>query len=614
MSAVSGQPRRRTGLAFAKRWRAALIVLGYAALLAFCGHAIFQILREGGFSQFGESLSALAPDVVLRAAAMVAATYALMCIIEQLVLRDVYARLPLGSTIIAPLISNSVSIGIGFGAVSGAAIRMRIYGRHGMDTRNCVLIASGVTLVSLAGGACLAAIGLTAEPEAVGARLNVSHDFLRIVGWCVLAFFALTLFAAGGKRRKLNLLGRPVKLPSARAGATRLIVGVADWMASASVLFFLLPPSAQDNWLAFAAFFSALHFVAMSTGAPAGIGVFDAVMLGLNPTDATSGQLAAALVVYRLLSFITPLALGTLGLIVFEGHRGLVAGHHPRPPPATRLRRDTMRRAFHFAGVWLAARAMPGLTHAPGATRIPVGALLDAARKAPASDLRAITRGRPVIVIAPHPDDEVLGCGGLLAACAAAGVPAHVVILTDGSLSHPGSASWSARRIAAQRAQEARRAAQTLGMARQSVTLLGLRDGRLLFDRAQMIRAASFVARLARRTKACTLLVSWRHDPHPDHAAAALIASQARRHAPHLRLLHYPVWGHLLPRDVALTDGPWRVMRMDISRWLSVKRRALRAYRTQTTALIADAPITLRLQRDQLDALLTRNEIFLRQD
>jgi LmbE family N-acetylglucosaminyl deacetylase/uncharacterized membrane protein YbhN (UPF0104 family) len=597
----------------AKSWRVALIVLGYAILLGFCGHAIYRILSEGGFHQFATSLSALGPGIVLRAGLMVAATYGLMCIIEQLVLRDVFARMPLGATIAAPLIANSVSIGIGFGAVSGAAIRMRIYGSHGMDTRHCVLVASGVTLVSLAGGACLAAIGLAFEAEGVGKHLGVAPEPLRALGWTALALVAAGLIAAGGKRRRLKLLGRQIKLPSARSGATRLIVGAADWLASASVLFFLLPESAQHNWLAFAAFFAALHFAAMSTGAPAGIGVFDAAMLGLNPTDANSGELAAALVIYRLLSFLAPLALGMIGLVLFESHGSLLKSK--REAPAKRISRGAMQRAVHFAGAWFATRALrqQQASLPPRTAPRRVGDILTAALKAPASDLRAITMGKPILVIAPHPDDEVLGCGGLLAACAAAGVRAHVAILTDGSLSHPGSATWSQRRIAARRGAEARRAAQTLGVSRQELSLLGLSDGRLLFDRAQMARASGVLLRLARRTNARTIFVSWRHDPHPDHTAAALIADHVCRQAPHLRVLHYPIWGHLLPHDVPITDGPWRALRLDVTRWLRVKRRALAAYRTQTTTLIADAPITLRLRHEQLDALLTRSEIFLRQ-
>ena len=68
-----------------------------------------------------------------------------------------------------------------------------------------------------------------------------------------------------------------------------------------------------------------------------------------------------------------------------------------------------------------------------------VGRLLAAARTAPCDSLTRLTGGGPIIVLAPHPDDETLGCGGLLAACAAAQIPAHIFVLTDGSLSHPNN-------------------------------------------------------------------------------------------------------------------------------------------------------------------------------
>jgi hypothetical protein len=75
--------------------------------------------------------------------------------------------------------------------------------------------------------------------------------------------------------------------------------------------------------------------------------------------------------------------------------------------------------------------------------------------------------------------------------------------------------------------------------------------------------------------------------------------------------LEYPIWGLLLPKDVAINDGPWTALRFDVTDHLPLKRRALLCYRTQTTTLIGDSVLALRLQVDQLDALMTRNEVFL---
>ena len=68
--------------------------------------------------------------------------------------------------------------------------------------------------------------------------------------------------------------------------------------------------------------------------------------------------------------------------------------------------------------------------------------------------LAALPTGN-VLVIAPHPDDESLGCGGLLSMLAAAGRSLHIVFVTDGGASHPHSRTWSRSRLALQREQEA---------------------------------------------------------------------------------------------------------------------------------------------------------------
>jgi len=58
------------------------------------------------------------------------------------------------------------------------------------------------------------------------------------------------------------------------------------------------------------------------------------------------------------------------------------------------------------------------------------------------------------VVIAPHPDDEVLGVGGLLTLLARTGTAVHIVAVTDGEASHPGSPTLTPRALAARRISE----------------------------------------------------------------------------------------------------------------------------------------------------------------
>ena len=70
------------------------------------------------------------------------------------------------------------------------------------------------------------------------------------------------------------------------------------------------------------------------------------------------------------------------------------------------------------------------------------GEALAAMRELPVAGLEAILDGRRPLVLAPHADDESLGCGGLLAQAVAAGLQPGVLVLTDGAGSHPGSTRY----------------------------------------------------------------------------------------------------------------------------------------------------------------------------
>ena len=66
-------------------------------------------------------------------------------------------------------------------------------------------------------------------------------------------------------------------------------------------------------------------------------------------------------------------------------------------------------------------------------------AFLAAADALPLASLDALLGSRGLVVVAPHPDDESLGCGGLIAAARASGRPVHLVVVSDRCGSHTQS-------------------------------------------------------------------------------------------------------------------------------------------------------------------------------
>jgi LmbE family N-acetylglucosaminyl deacetylase len=198
----------------------------------------------------------------------------------------------------------------------------------------------------------------------------------------------------------------------------------------------------------------------------------------------------------------------------------------------------------------------------------------------------------PVWVLAPHPDDEALGCGGLLAELTDLGTEVWALLISDGGASHSGSASWSRQRLAQQRLREWHCGLDLLGVHLQQRVALNLPDGHLPWPNEPGGPAAisAVCAALSRRPPA-TVLLPWRRDPHPDHRAAHALIRAALHTWPAARLLEYTVW---LPERAGADDLPrpgevWTWV-ADVRRQLGRKEAAIRAHRSQLGQLISDDP------------------------
>ncbi len=188
------------------------------------------------------------------------------------------------------------------------------------------------------------------------------------------------------------------------------------------------------------------------------------------------------------------------------------------------------------------------------------------------------------VVVAPHPDDEVLGVGGLLALLQAAGTRVEVVAVTDGGASHPGG-SLSPDELVPLRRAETRSALRALGLP-GGVTALGLPDG----GAGALEEPVSEALRLQPDD---WLLAPWEHDGHPDHEAVGRgCATAAQRDG--ARLLAYPVWAWHWDRPGGAL--PWaRAHRVDLPADVrAVKDAAVQLFATQVRPIgprPQDAPV-----------------------
>ena len=191
-----------------------------------------------------------------------------------------------------------------------------------------------------------------------------------------------------------------------------------------------------------------------------------------------------------------------------------------------------------------------------------------------------------LVIVSPHPDDEVLACGGLAALHAVRGGSVAVVAVTDGEASHRGDPAWPAARLADARCAERQRGLAALGLAPDCVTRLALPDSGVASQRVALARCL----RNELRHTDC-VVSTWRLDGHPDHDATGAVSAEACADVG-CRLLEAPVW---MWHWAAPTDArvPWaRLRALELPQAILVRKAAaLAAHTTQLTRRGGDAPV-----------------------
>jgi LmbE family N-acetylglucosaminyl deacetylase len=218
-----------------------------------------------------------------------------------------------------------------------------------------------------------------------------------------------------------------------------------------------------------------------------------------------------------------------------------------------------------------------------------------------------------VLVVAPHPDDESLGCGGLVATLARTGSAFCFVFVTDGGASHPGSRAWPRKRLVDRRRDEAMEALRRLNAGDADANFLALADAAMpVRGSALWNEACVRLAKIIERFKPGLALVPWRRDPHCDHRASWRLTKDSLQLADACpTVLEYPIWldefGEEQDRP---RDDEARLVVFDIASVLEAKRAAIAAHRTQTTTLIDDDPNGFHLTRAVIDRLARPTERY----
>ncbi len=187
-------------------------------------------------------------------------------------------------------------------------------------------------------------------------------------------------------------------------------------------------------------------------------------------------------------------------------------------------------------------------------------------------------RGR-VVVIAPHPDDEVFAVGGIMTLLARAGYELEVVAVTDGEASHAFSSRITPARLREVRARETRNAYRELGIDPLRIRLE-------IPDSAVQAQSETLRQALATRLAGASIVFApLETDGHPDHDAVGLATREVTA-ALDATLWRFAIWARVHPERITQGAPSCLPLPPDV---VSRKRRAAAQYRSQLTALGPDA-------------------------
>jgi phosphatidylglycerol lysyltransferase len=311
-----------------ERLRPLLAPVVSLALIVLAGVVIHAFARDVRIHEIRAALAAVSAPRIALAVLFTALSFAALAVLDVLAVRSVAPGVVSDrKAALAGALGYAISNVLGFGVVTGGALRYRIYSAEGLDAAGILRVTTTSYLAFWLGIATVVGLALVIDPIDVGLATLVGVPAEIALGFVLLGLVSAALIWAGRAPRRLTFRNWSIPIPSQRVAAGQLAAGSFDIAVSAAVLYVLLPEAIQPSL----PYFLVIYVGALALGAishsPGGLGVFEATIIaGLG--QAQSAEIIAALILYRIVYYLLPFMIAALGLAALEvakQWRGLTA-------------------------------------------------------------------------------------------------------------------------------------------------------------------------------------------------------------------------------------------------------------------------------------------------
>ena len=259
------------------------------------------------------------PRQLALALLLTAINYAVLTGYDFLAFESIAKRLPPLRVALASFLAYAVANNVGFAALSGASIRYRFYTRWGVSGEDLSRIVFSYSVTFWLGLLALGGISLVMSPLP-GERELAVHGLLAPLGWLFILTTCAYLFATAIRRTPIRIGRLELPLPSPGIAVAQLAISALDWALAGAVVYALLPPG-HVSYLSLLTAFLGAQLLGLASHVPGGVGVFEGLMVLLLKPLVSAEQLVPALVAYRVIYYLLPLAGALVALLLDELHQ-----------------------------------------------------------------------------------------------------------------------------------------------------------------------------------------------------------------------------------------------------------------------------------------------------
>ncbi len=297
--------------------RAAFPYILAVALFGFGLYAVSHLLADVSLAEVLAQVHRTPVSTLILAFLATLGGYLCLCGYDWSALRYIGKPLPLGITLTGGLMAYAFGNTIGLSAVSGGAVRYRIYSGLGLDAYD---VAAVSTFAAVSYGVAATVIGLGAValyPGLMGALAPFPPPVMRWMAIGLILVLVMPLVVAAARKGSLRFGRFTLRAPSLPVLLGQALFSMGDITLAALALYVLLP-GADLGFAAFLGIFATATMVGILSHVPGGVGVFETVVLAALPASIPVEKAAAALLLFRLIYFVVPFVLALVVLALYE--------------------------------------------------------------------------------------------------------------------------------------------------------------------------------------------------------------------------------------------------------------------------------------------------------